>query len=247
MDLSVTATRITEDGRLFVVVAVKDISDEKRRRALERIFFHDLLNTAGNICSVSDLLSVVSKEELEEYLALLKLSAESLIEEINAQKKLLAAESGELQPHYMQVKTLSALKSVRSMYLNHTSAVDKEIVIVPESFDTTIETDEVLLKRVLGNLLKNALESSNRGSVVTLGCAPGTDGGAIFSVHNPVSIPRQVQLQLFHRSFSTKGPGRGLGTYSVKLLTERYLKGAVRFTSDDAGGTCFFIELPALI
>lgn len=38
-------------------------------------------------------------------------------------------------------------------------------------------------------------------------------------------MPRTSQLQIFQRSFSTKGKGRGLGTYSIKLLTERYLKG----------------------
>jgi signal transduction histidine kinase len=60
-------------------------------------------------------------------------------------------------------------------------------------------------------------------------------------------MPSSVQRQVFNRSFSTKGAGRGLGTYSVKLLTERYLKGKAGFTSSEADGTTFFVILPALL
>jgi sensor histidine kinase regulating citrate/malate metabolism len=48
---------------------------------------------------------------------------------------------------------------------------------------------------------------------------------------------------LFRRSFSTKGRGRGIGTYSMKLLGEKYLKGRVWFTSSPNAGTTFFIEV----
>jgi len=55
-----------------------------------------------------------------------------------------------------------------------------------------------------------------------------------------------VQLQLFQRSFSTKsGTGRGVGSYSVKLLTEKYLRGTVTFSSSEAQGTTFTVRLPA--
>jgi signal transduction histidine kinase len=47
---------------------------------------------------------------------------------------------------------------------------------------------------------------------------------------------------VFQRSFSTKGTGRGLGTYSIKLLTERYLGGRVWFESAEGHGTTFHAE-----
>jgi sensor histidine kinase regulating citrate/malate metabolism len=60
-------------------------------------------------------------------------------------------------------------------------------------------------------------------------------------------IPRDVQLQLFKRSFSTKGEGRGLGTYSMKLLTERYLNGRVGFRTSESAGTTFTASYPLAI
>jgi hypothetical protein len=44
---------------------------------------------------------------------------------------------------------------------------------------------------------------------------------------------------MFQRNFSTKGPGRGVGTYSVRLLTERYLGGQVSLLSSPESGTRF--------
>jgi sensor histidine kinase regulating citrate/malate metabolism len=60
-------------------------------------------------------------------------------------------------------------------------------------------------------------------------------------------MPEDVQLQVFKRSFTTKGKGRGLGTYGVKLLNERCLKGEVGFESSKGRGTTFFARYPTKI
>ena len=93
-------------------------------------------------------------------------------------------------------------------------------------------------------MIKNALEASPDGEAVAIGCSKTADGRAQFRVHNEGAIPRDVQLQIFQRSFTTKGPGRGLGTYSMKLLSERYLKGTVAFTSAPEHGTTFTATYP---
>jgi signal transduction histidine kinase len=92
-------------------------------------------------------------------------------------------------------------------------------------------------------MVKNALEASHAGQTVTIGCRNLVDA-VEFSVHNPNVMPRSVQLQIFQRSFSTKGAGRGLGTYSMKLLSEQYLHGQVAFTSSAEEGTTFYARYP---
>jgi sensor histidine kinase regulating citrate/malate metabolism len=95
-------------------------------------------------------------------------------------------------------------------------------------------------------MIKNALEACQPGQTVTVGCQQdGAD--VLFWVHNPTVMPLNVQLQMFQRSFSTKGQGRGLGTYSMKLLSERYLKGRVAFTSREGEGTRFTVVYPRSI
>ena len=53
-----------------------------------------------------------------------------------------------------------------------------------------------------------------------------------------------MQTQVFQRAFSTKGKGRGLGTYAIKLFSEKYLQGTVAFTSTEADGTLFRASYP---
>lgn len=98
--------------------------------------------------------------------------------------------------------------------------------------------------RILGNMLKNGLEAILPGQAVTIDCF-GQGDEVVFAVHNPGVIPEEVQLQMFQRSFSTKeDTGRGIGTYSMKLLGEGYLGGRVEFVSRLPEGTTFTLSLP---
>ena len=106
-----------------------------------------------------------------------------------------------------------------------------------------LQTDVTLLRRVLGNMLKNAVEATPAGGTITVGCVD-RDDEVEFWINNPGEMPRQVQLQIFQRSFTTKGAGRGLGAYSMRLLTERYLGGRVGFTSSPTDGVTFRAVYP---
>ncbi len=117
----------------------------------------------------------------------------------------------------------------------------RTIVVECEDEEATINTDRVLLRRVLINLVKNALEASSKHETVRVGCERD-NGKTTLYVQNPNIMPGPVKLQIFQRSFSTKGKGRGIGTYSVKMFVERYLKQKVHFISEEGKGTVFFIE-----
>ncbi len=82
---------------------------------------------------------------------------------------------------------------------------------------------------------------------MTIGCSDlGRE--AAFHVHNDSVMPAEVQLQVFHRSFSTKATiGRGIGTYSMKLFGEHYLRGRIEFTSRASEGTTFNLYLPKML
>jgi signal transduction histidine kinase len=95
---------------------------------------------------------------------------------------------------------------------------------------------------VIINLLKNALEATPEQGKVLVG-VENLNTRLRFWVRNDGVLPRDVQMQLFQRSFSTKGLGRGIGTYCVRLLTENYLGGKVSFISNETDGTVFNIEL----
>ena len=226
-----------------MLFAAADISHEKRRSVLERIFFHDILNTAGGMMGVAELLRTGSPEEVADFKDTVALLANSLVDEIRAQQTLLAAERGELKLEPARINSLTLLCEVRNTYLNHNVGMGRYIEVDAHAQVVWFVSDPALVRRVLGNMVKNALEACQPGQTVTLS-AHACSHGVEFAVHNPGAMSRNVQLQVFQRSFSSKGDGRGLGAYSMKLLSERYLNGAVDFESDTAGGTTFYARYP---
>lgn len=245
-DLRVTARPFQQGKRSFVLFAVQDISDEKRRHVLERIFFHDLLNTAGGMLGVAELLRSGTPDDVENFKDTVSVLAHSLVDEIRAQQTLLAAEQNDLQLSVTEIDSLALLLDVRDMYQNHDVCVDRKLVVDRASASLLFASDPALVRRVVGNMVKNALEACRRHETVTLSACT-CDDGVEFRVHNPGVMPRSVQLQVFQRSFSSKGEGRGLGTYSMKLLSERYLSGKVGFTSDAESGTIFYARYPLVL
>lgn len=245
LDLRISTTPIIVDKEEFTIFSAIDIRDEKRRRALERIFFHDILNTAGGLQGIVEILSSSSGDEEVELKLMLTKIVDELIDEIRAQKILSAAETKELVPQFNPLLPAVLLMELQALYKNHLVAQKKKIVLSEMDASVKIVSDKALLKRVVGNMIKNALESTVEACDVTVGF--NVKGEQIeFWVHNPTVMPREVQLQIFQRSFSTKGLGRGLGTYSMRLLSERYLHGKVSFTSEKGKGTTFVVAFPLI-
>jgi signal transduction histidine kinase len=161
------------------------------------------------------------------------------VEEIMSQKQLVNAENRTLRVSPSPLSSRALAEELLASFARAAGPVS----LAPEAEDFSFVSDAAILRRVLGNMLRNALEAAPSGGPVTLGFT--RDGSACrFWVHNPGAMPEEVRRQVFRRYFSTKGRDRGLGTYSMKLLTEEYLRGEVGFTSDEPSGTKFTVTLP---
>jgi len=244
LDLRVWSRQLKINNQYFSIFTFVDISHEKRRLALERIFFHDILNSASALSSYFHILKDSSREEIEEAMPVASGLIDKLLEEIKAQRDLTQAENAELIVNLQSCNSLKIIKDLINLYIKQIISEEKEIEIDSNCEITAFISDELLISRVLNNMLKNALESTNKGSKIKIGCNL-IDNKIRFFVNNPGYIPQKIQNQIFQRSFSTKGLGRGLGTYSMKLITERYLNGKIYFTTSEKEGTTFIAEYPA--
>lgn len=244
LDLRVTAGPLRLDGQQLTVLSILDMADENRRRVLEHTFFHDVLNAAGGALGIArELAEAKEMSEVEELSPLLVLVTEQMIEEIRAQRDLLDAEHGELEVRREEFGAIQFLMEIVKTYEQHPVCQGRTLELAPVSQDGLVHSSKTLLHRVLGNMVKNALEATEQGGLVRVGCSVDANEFCLW-VNNPEVMPRSVQLQVFNRSFSTKGMGRGIGTYSIRLLGERYLGGRVSFDSKPGLGTTFRIHLP---
>ncbi len=226
----------------FIFCTLENISEKKRRQMLESIFLHDILNTAAILEGLSETYDKMPDSQIK--MMLNDISA-NINEEVQSYRLISNAETRTLKPNYALVDlseiTVEVVRSLRSMQKFRNRKINIQGV------DKKIVTERTLLRRVLINLVKNALEASKNDDPVEVSSDyDETRQRAHFSVKNPQAIPRASQLKLFQKSFSTKGKGRGWGTYSIKVLTEKYLKGQVAFTTSEETGTIFTISIPSL-
>lgn len=241
LELAVTCIPMHFDGRMFAFVILQDISDTNRRKVLERIFFHDIINYSSAIISALDLIEGDPVQN-SMLVPLLKDTFKMLFQEIQSHKTLVLAEQNELTVSPVKIDFFVLINNTAKLVLMDPVSEGKRIEILNDNSISCI-IDPAILERVIINLLKNAFEETKSGGCIQLDY--GIRNSEIFiSVKNDCVMPKEVSYKIFHKSFSTKGNGRGIGTFSIKLLTERYLGGQVTFESNNQVGTVFTIVLP---
>jgi len=111
-----------------------------------------------------------------------------------------------------------------------------------------IHSDRGLLRRLLGNLLDNAIKFTEAGGV-TLRCER-TDGHIRLSVQDSgPGIPLAMQAEIFEEFVQldngerASAKGLGLGLAIVRRLA-RLLGASVKLTSEPGRGALFWVELP---
>lgn len=227
----------------ILVLVLQDISAHKRRDVLERLFFHDIFNTLSGLVGFGEILRTSGAGVAAQKI----LSITSVLtQEIQAHRLLVEAEQGRLALEITGRRVADIFEQLRDVFRGYPNLGDRLVGIeeISEQKNFAIWCDQRLLSRVLTNMVKNGLEATAPGGVVHV-WAERKPKGLSFYVDNEGYIPEEVRSQIFKRTFSTKGePGRGLGTYSMKLFGEQYLQGKVWFTSSPEYGTRFCLDLP---
>lgn len=124
---------------------------------------------------------------------------------------------------------------------------------VPANFQTSakieadaqiVKADSAYMKRILGNLVSNAVQAMPNGGKLTIQAHREKSTVVITVQDTGVGVPEEAKDKLFTPLFTTKAKGQGFGLAVVKRLTEA-LGGTVTFESQEGKGTTFTIILPA--
>lgn len=241
---SIKASPLEFSAKKYILLFISDITKRRERENLERVFFHDINNVVTGILSGASLLETSGEKKNAELAAMIKDKTSRLAREIDAQRILLSGDDSQISLMKDFFSVAELCEDLARFAETVPAAKNKKFFYSSVMNDFFIKTDYFLLLRILTNMILNAFENSPEGEYVKF-YLETTKNSIRFLVENKAYIPPRYRERIFQKNFTTKnGLGRGLGTYSMKLLGEKYLGGKVGFETSEEAGTTFFIELP---
>jgi len=242
--LSVRACPFEIEGQRFLALLLRDITEEQRLAASERVILHDLGNVLNGLhLAVPEGLNAADADKARQRVAALNRMIEGVSRTLKLHRAIIDGHIDHYAPTHEETHFDQLFDDVRTLIEQHPAASNKRLVVgtMPH---VAIRTDTPAASRVLLNMLINAFEATDAFGEVR---AEARDEGdcITFSVWNARAIAPTLALRVFQRNFSTHDePGRGLGTSSMKMLGEQLLGGHVSFISNEHDGTTFMFTLP---
>jgi two-component system, OmpR family, sensor kinase len=193
-----------------------------------------------------------SLEEYRESLGVLHHEAQRLTHIVEDLFTLTRADAGQypLQPRdfYLDELVSECVHSARTLALAKKISLNFE-----EAPESPVRADESLLRRMILNLLDNAIKYTPEGGRVTVACRRAADEYIVSVTDTGGGIPAELQPRIFERFFradkarsrpENDGGGAGLGLSISRWIAEAH-HGRLELTRSDSLGSTFTAHLPA--
>jgi len=192
-----------------------------------------------------------SQEDYRESLGIVRAEAGRLSQIVEDLFTLARADAGQYplvkREFYLDELVAEAVHSARAL------AVEKEIALLCEaSQECLFFGDEGLLRRMVMNLVSNAIKYTPRRGSVTVACRAAADCYELKVSDSGPGIPAELQARIFDRFFRVdsarsredgdKG-GAGLGLSIARWIAEAH-GGSLELTGSGAKGSVFTAFLP---
>jgi PAS domain S-box-containing protein len=216
------------------------------REEVERIGRHDIKTPLNSIVAVPRLLREERKlgPEADELLSIVERAGYRILSMVNLSLDLYKMEQGTYVFRPDAVDLADLLAKIGADVRMHASSKQVRLKVdvagAPYAW-----AEELLCYSLLANLLKNAVEASPEGGVVTVTAHAGENESVVLCIHNRGVVPESVRGNFFQK-YSTlgKASGTGLGTYSARLMA-RIQDGDIDMETSEAQGTTLSIRLRA--
>jgi PAS domain S-box-containing protein len=256
--VQVHATRYALDGSDIVQWIHHDVTRQveldQLRQDLAAMLVHDLQSPLGNVLSSLELvkveLPVNSSDTLRSMLDVAVRSSRHLQYLVESLMDISQLEAGYPISNCVLVNIVELIDYV---YAVEEPSLEQRGVTPLRSISPglpEIWAEESMLRRVLLNLLDNALKYSHTGQTITIKAQPGVDANMIrFSVIDQgQGIPeayRDLIFEKFQRvRTGSSSSGLGLGLAFCRLVIEAH-GGRIWVEDTPAGGACFSFTVPA--
>ncbi len=219
---------------------------------------HELRTPVAVIRGESEVALSQTVRDTQEYrdsLAIVNDEGQRLTRMVEDLFTLARADAGEyplvLTDFYLDESMNECVRSVRSL----AAQKNQEIIYQPPMKEIAFRGDEPLIRRMVLNLLHNAIKYTPKNGQVRVGVEDKNDHCEIIIVDTGPGIPREAQTHVFDRFFrvdkarsrdeSINGSGAGLGL-SIAQWAAQLHGGEIVLDHSGADGTTFIISLPKL-
>ncbi len=221
------------------------------KKTLAQSLVHDLKSPLSAILGNLDLLEMRSEERLRYLVQRSRQGASRMLKMILNLMDVEGLEEGRLVPN---IEPVDASELVRSTLIeSEISARQKNVTLELESHEPVwVDADAVLLRRVVDNLLSNAISKSPAGGRISVVVIMREEGGEISVSDEGPGIPQEHREAIFEKYAqlgmrkSNSSVNRGLGLTFCRLAVEAH-GGTIWVDSAAGGGARFRLLLPAAL
>ena len=212
-----------------------ELSESRRRlvkaekdsawREMARQVAHEIKNPLTPISLSVDLLKRARDEKSSQFDAIFDRTVDLVQRQVEGMRRIasdFSAFAGAHRPDPQVVDAGAVLEEV--LELNSAWASELGITFERSIEDVRVFVDRGELRRILINLVSNALEAMTRGGKLSASVArvPDPEGGKVEIVvrDTGVGISTEVRQRLFEPYFTTRTGGTGLGLAIARRLVE---------------------------
>lgn len=215
VQLSVRATEMQLGGKNVRILTLNDIRNELDAKELDswikltRVLTHEIMNSIAPISSLSETFlkrKDVVNGPLYDGIRAIHETSTGLISFVDSYRKFSALQKPSPEPFYL----MDLLKQIQGLSLvPETVALTLQI----EPVELMLYADPNLIRQVLINILKNAVQSigGNKGHIHIRAYSAADEHVFIYISNNGPVIPEEEAEQIFVPFFTTRINGSGIG------------------------------------
>ncbi len=239
-------------NRELIVAKDKAQESDRLKTAFLNNISHEIRTPLNGILGFSSFIIEpdITQEDKEDYLEVLNISSDRLVNTITDYMDISLIVSGNMEVHPKQIAILPLLEKVFEHFQESAKKKNLEFKMqLPANADQFIlNTDEVMLRKAVSKLVDNSIKFTLEGSI-TLGFEPINNNIEIFVQDTGKSIEKEAQEVVFEyfrqeNGSNTRGhEGNGLGLSIAKGMIQ-LLGGEIRLESTKNMGTTVFLTIP---
>ncbi len=214
---------------------------------------HEIRTPLNGIIGFSDFLDKpnLSPERKKYFIKIIKNSGKQLVHIVDEILEISELETTKINLVFKNIRLNDFLSDLFNSFEYKTNNKNIELKIIKKlpNQESRINTDSVILKKIIYNLLENALKFTNKGFIELGYRISGPNSIQIYVKDTGIGIRSDKLESIFLRfsqeekELSKKVGGLGLGLSIAKRNAE-LLGGTITVESEKGKGSTFFLNLP---